>query len=215
MWEAGADAPTARSQRQAATDLRAAVHALASASLSSEAPVHRIDAATELVREAAALLVGDDRRSWDGPVGAAVDGLRSYRARSLFQGALHPFSSDLRWLPDAAGPDGRDALAFDVTLSEVVEGPPGAVHGGYVAGLFDELLGAVQGRADGGGGVTGRLQVRYRRPVPLRRPVRFEGWLVSARGRRLQAAGRCLVDEAVHAEAQALFVRPRAAGGSR
>lgn len=193
----------------ASRELRDAAHALASASMSRRNEPHRIAAAAALVREAAALLDGEPLGEWwDGPAVAPEDrGLQAFRRRSLFQGVLHPFSSPLRWF-DQAGPDGRQELGFEVTLSRLHGGPPRAVHGGYLAGLFDELLGAVQGRAPGGGGFTGRLEVRYRALTPIDRPLRFHGWIERAKGRRVTVAGRCEADGVVCADATGLFVRP-------
>ena len=54
-----------------------------------------------------------------------------------------------------------------VTFGSAYEGPPGHVHGGYVAAAFDELLGMTQSLG-GMPGMTGTLTVRYRRPTPLR-----------------------------------------------
>src|SRR5690606_8329210 len=53
-----------------------------------------------------------------------------------------------------------------VTFPITYEGPPGCVHGGFVAAAFDEVLGVVQSLG-GNPGMTGTLVVRYRRPTPL------------------------------------------------
>ncbi len=133
--------------------------------------------------------------------------LRGYDLRSVFQGELHPFSPALEWA-DQPGPDGQQGLAFDATLSSLYEGPPKSVHGGYLAGLFDELLGAVQVRAQRTPGWTGRLAVRYRSMTPLHVPLRFHGWVVESNGRRLRTAGSCRAEGRLCATAEALFVRP-------
>jgi acyl-coenzyme A thioesterase PaaI-like protein len=85
------------------------------------------------------------------------------------------------------------------------EGPPGCVHGGYVAAAFDELLGATQGLG-GQPGMTGTLTVRYRRPTPLLADLTFEGWLLRVEGRKTFVAGRCLAEGEVTAEAEGIFV---------
>ncbi len=41
--------------------------------------------------------------------------------------------------------DGR--IVGSVTFTAAYEGPPGCVHGGYVAAAFDELLGVTQSLA--------------------------------------------------------------------
>jgi acyl-coenzyme A thioesterase PaaI-like protein len=194
----------------AAAALRRAVHDLALASTGGHHEPAALAAATRLVAEAAAVLDGERLAPWwDGPA-VAQDrlGLRAYRHRSLFQGPLHPFSPALSWIeaePVAEGP----TLAFTVTLSALYEGPPRAVHGGYLAALFDELLGGVQGRARDGGGYTGRLTIRYRALTPVDEPLVFTGWITSDKGRRITTAATCrTADDCVTAEAEGLFVRP-------
>lgn len=194
----------------AADELRTAVHHLATATIGHRHDPSVLHEAQTLVARAAALLDGEPLAPWwDGPGGGDIEGLRAYRHRSLFQGPLHPFSPALRW-GEGAGPEGQPGLSYTVTLPRLYEGPPRAVHGGYVAGLFDELLGAVQARATGGGGYTGKLEVRYRALTPVETPVRFTGWIVANTGRRITTAAVCHDhDDAVCAEATGLFVRPR------
>jgi acyl-coenzyme A thioesterase PaaI-like protein len=85
------------------------------------------------------------------------------------------------------------------------EGPPGYVHGGWIALAFDEMLGMAN-IASGHPGMTGRLSVRYRRPTPLHRPVAFEAWTEEVDGRRIVTRGTLSLDGAVTAEAEGLFV---------
>ena len=81
------------------------------------------------------------------------------------------------------------------------EGPPGYVHGGWVALTFDEILGMAN-IASGHPGMTGTLKVRYLRPTPLHRRVDLEGWTERVEGRRIVAKGRMTVDGEVTAEAE-------------
>ena len=85
------------------------------------------------------------------------------------------------------------------------EGPPGCVHGGYVAATFDEILGMSQALT-GKRGMTGTLTVRYRKPTPLNRDLRWEGEVVREEGRRIYTEGRCFDGETLTAEAEAIFV---------
>lgn len=85
------------------------------------------------------------------------------------------------------------------------EGPPGHVHGGWIALAFDELLGMTN-IASGHPAMTGKLTIRYRRPTPLHTDVRFESWTEQVDGRRILARGRLTVDDVVTAEAEGLFV---------
>jgi acyl-coenzyme A thioesterase PaaI-like protein len=53
-----------------------------------------------------------------------------------------------------------------VTFNWSYEGPPNHVHGGWVAAILDHFMGMAQVRA-GNAGMTGGLDIRYRRPTPL------------------------------------------------
>jgi acyl-coenzyme A thioesterase PaaI-like protein len=86
------------------------------------------------------------------------------------------------------------------------EGPPGCVHGGYVAATFDELLGMTQALT-GKRGMTGTLTVRYRAPTPLRRELRWLGEVVREEGRKIYTFGQCFDGDTVTAEADGLFVQ--------
>ncbi len=85
------------------------------------------------------------------------------------------------------------------------EGPPGAVHGGYVAAAFDEVLGMAQSLG-GKPGMTGTLTVRYRRPHPLHAEIDFEGELLRTEGRKIFTAGRSFADGELLAEAEGIFI---------
>ncbi|HEX7095845.1 MAG TPA: hypothetical protein VF183_08165, partial [Acidimicrobiales bacterium] len=94
-----------------------------------------------------------------------------------------------------------------VTLSRLYEGPPNGVHGGYVAGLFDDVLGATQSLIDGPTGLTGTLEVRYRNLTPLDAELVFLAWIHHVSGRRIVSRATCHAEGVLTAEAEALFVR--------
>jgi acyl-coenzyme A thioesterase PaaI-like protein len=85
------------------------------------------------------------------------------------------------------------------------EGPPGCVHGGWVAAAFDEVLGFVQSLA-GSPGFTGTLTVRYRKPTPLHTDLRFEATVTGTERRKTFAEGRLYAGELLTAEAEAIFI---------
>jgi acyl-coenzyme A thioesterase PaaI-like protein len=98
----------------------------------------------------------------------------------------------------------------DVRFGSAYEGPPGCVHGGYIAGAFDELLGATQSLS-GNPGMTGRLSVDYRSPTPLHTELRMRGELTAVEGRKILTKGWLYAPEAdgserLCAEADGLFV---------
>ena len=93
-----------------------------------------------------------------------------------------------------------------MTFGQVYQGPPGCVHGGYIAAVFDEALAMAESLTEQLA-VTGTLEIRYRRPTPLERPLRVEAWLVERSGRRITTTGRIVApDGTVTAEADGVFV---------
>lgn len=92
------------------------------------------------------------------------------------------------------------------TFDDGYEGPPGYVHGGWVAYVFDEALGMAN-IAAGHPGMTARLTVRYRRPTPLHTGVRLDAHTERVDGRRITARGTLSVGDVVTAEAEGVFVR--------
>lgn len=106
---------------------------------------------------------------------------------------------------------GHPTVTAVVCLEDAYQGPPGCVHGGYLAAMFDSLLGVLPYRLTGQrGAFTGRLTVRYRSLTPLNAELVLTGRLTAVRSRRVTAAGQCHADGLLTAEAEALFVRPAA-----
>ena len=91
------------------------------------------------------------------------------------------------------------------TFAAGYEGPPGCVHGGYVAAAFDEVLGATQSLS-GSPGMTGRLTVHYRSPTPLHQELRITGTLDRVDGRKIHTTGTLHAGDRLCAEAEALFI---------
>lgn len=98
-----------------------------------------------------------------------------------------------------------DAVVGTAVLGSAYEGPPGYVHGGFVAAMFDELLGLTQ-TLSGQPGMTGRLTVTYRSPTPLHTELRFHGAVASASGRKILCRGTIHAGDTLCAEAEGLFV---------
>jgi acyl-coenzyme A thioesterase PaaI-like protein len=91
------------------------------------------------------------------------------------------------------------------TFGRAYEGPPGCVHGAAIAAAFDQVLN-VANLMSGSAGPTARLTVNYRRPTPLHRELRFEGWVERREERKVHSRGRLLVDGTVTVEAEALYI---------
>lgn len=92
-----------------------------------------------------------------------------------------------------------------VRFGSAYEGPPGCVHGGYVACAFDEILGAAQ-TFSGTPGMTGTLTIRYRKPTPLHADLRFEGRFDRKEGRKVFTSGQVYAGDLLTAEAEGIFV---------
>lgn len=88
------------------------------------------------------------------------------------------------------------------------EGPPGCVHGGFVAAIFDEFMGMAQmlGKQPG---MTGTLSVRYHSPTPLNTELRLNAWLEGTEGRKTRMRAEMHAGDRLTATCEALFIRPR------
>jgi acyl-coenzyme A thioesterase PaaI-like protein len=100
-----------------------------------------------------------------------------------------------------------DAIVGSFTPGRAHQGYRGLMSGGLLAAIFDCLhyrLALVRGVVLA---VTARIEVDYRAPVPLGRPVRFEARLVARRGRVFdtRAVAR-LAGGIVAAESRAIYV---------
>jgi acyl-coenzyme A thioesterase PaaI-like protein len=102
---------------------------------------------------------------------------------------------------EAIGGELRGTAWFDYPY----EGPPTCVHGGVIAMVFDELLGAANIVA-GSPAMTGTLTVRYRRPTPIRTALHLEARCTGRSGRKVSTWGGIYLDEELLAEAEGIFV---------
>ena len=101
--------------------------------------------------------------------------------------------------------NGADEVWAEFALGPNHQGFPGVAHGGVVAASLDEGGGRVMMTQDGRRmGMTAKLEVRYRQPVPLDTPLRALGRRVRDRGRLVSthaeirdAAGQVLAEAEV------------------
>jgi uncharacterized protein (TIGR00369 family) len=92
-------------------------------------------------------------------------------------------------------------------LPDRFEGWEGIAHGGIVCTILDEVMAWSLARSDAWG-VTARLSVEFKRPVPIGVPVRAQGRIVRSR-RRVHDTEATLVDArdgTVLATASAVYV---------
>jgi acyl-coenzyme A thioesterase PaaI-like protein len=90
----------------------------------------------------------------------------------------------------------------------VYEGPPGCVHGGFVAAAFDDLMGFAQ-MASGRAGYTGTLTVKMLKPTPLGRRIDYEAGVDHAEGRKIWVRAKSWDGDTQLAEATILFIAPK------
>ena len=104
--------------------------------------------------------------------------------------------------------DEDEVVRAEVNMGWQYEGPPGCVHGGFIAALFDEMLGLTQLKAKNPG-MTGELKVRYQRPTPLAETLTFEAQVERAEGRKTFVTAVLKHQDTVTASCEALFIRPK------
>lgn len=106
-------------------------------------------------------------------------------------------------------------IAFDVADGRVravarldarYAGPPGMVHGGVIALVFDELLG-VANVVNDVPAFTGTLSIRYERPTPIEAELELEAWIESTEGRKVRPVGTIRHQGEVTARAEGVFIR--------
>lgn len=172
----------------------------------------RRSAAYNLLRDAREQLsVGERRLRWYEEHADAQGHRARNRDLSAWSGAVNTVAPPMRL--EVGERAGHPAMLGHVRLSRLREGPPGHVHGGVLAGLFDEVMGAAQRLGGGEGGMTGRLTVRYRKPTPLETDLQFRAWVHDERPTRViiraESVLAASLDDTpvVTANAEAFFVR--------
>src|SRR5215472_4701792 len=104
---------------------------------------------------------------------------------------------------DRAEPEG---VRCNALLASQFQGWRGIAHGGIVMALLDEAMAHAAGFA-GHRGVTASVNVRFRKPVPLERPIEVRGRVTWQR-RNVLGVKASIADEMenVLAEAEGSFV---------
>jgi uncharacterized protein (TIGR00369 family) len=84
---------------------------------------------------------------------------------------------------------GGETCWTELVLPERFQGWEGIAHGGIICTILDEVMAWALVEHDLWG-VTARMQVDFKRPVPIGRRIRGEGRLLDARRRLVRASGR-------------------------
>lgn len=185
-------------KRRLATAMRLVIERL----VPSDAPEPELARAAEALERYAETLATHPRLRYAhgfseaanaGDVGAFFD-------QSPMIGLANPLAP-----PIVIAQTGKLRARGEVTFGSAYEGPPGCVHGGFVAAAFDEVLGFVQSLG-GAPGMTGTLTIRYRTPTPLHQRLHFDVELARTEGRKIFTVGRVTAGERLCAEAEGIFI---------
>lgn len=132
-----------------------------------------------------------------------ASGRRVWMPTSPMMGPENPLAPPAR-IRVVDGPEGPE-LRGTVRFGYAYEGPPTCVHGGALAELFDEVLGAALVVAERPG-MTGTLTVRYRRPTPLMADLDVVARPTTQEGRKIGAWAGVYHDGELTAEADGIFI---------
>jgi len=190
--------PAGRASRAAADAARRINRAL----VATHAPPEALDAAARELTAIAERLEGhagasryDGTAGLDGPLGEAI------LERHPFLGVANPGAPPLR-IDEGTG----DVTAV-VTLDARHEGMPTRAHGGWMAALFDQVVGIAAARVAGRPAMTGTLTIRYVAPTPVGVPLRLHAAARRTGARTLRATATMGPDQgSVTAEADAVLV---------
>lgn len=206
MADAGELSPAERETRRAAVGrLGDALRALVDAAVLTEVPLDELASAATAARELAARLRAESRPL--AGIAGVDDPEVGERWYNPVYGPGNPLAAPLHVDVSAEG-----RVSARITLGKPYEGPPGLVHGGFIATLLDHVV-ARAARSAGHGGLTASLTVHYRRPVPLGVPLVLEAQLESVDGRRATARARLVAEDdpgTTLAEGEAQLVALRA-----
>lgn len=116
-------------------------------------------------------------------------------------GTSNPHALGLIWYADA----GRNIQA-EFTFKESEQGPPGYVHGGASAAVLDEAMGAAVWVA-GLQVVAARLEVDYKRPIPLGQKISIRARVSEQHARKtLTSAEILLADGTIAVVGKGIYV---------
>lgn len=160
-----------------------------------------ISVASDLVRQAIARLSTTARQGrYDGLPGllpGAPTNERIWETHAAF-GASNALA------PPVAVVERDGHVSGTVTFGPAWEGGPGTVYGGFIAAVFDGMLGRAVISA-GHLGVTKSLSVRFLKPTPLLRELKVESTAGIRVGRNVPVTGRLMDGATVTCEAEATF----------
>ena len=175
--------------------------------MATTAPADILEAAAAKMAEVVDLLDGyGSNRMYEGFAEASGLGHdRGFFDWSPLLGQANPLAPPIRVDVEVDQDGASGTVVARVRFGAAYEGPPGCVHGGYIAAAFDDVLGLAQSMS-GQTGMTGTLTVKYRHPTPLYIDLRIEARLESVNGRKVVATASMFAGDQLTAEAVGLFI---------
>ncbi len=167
-----------------------ALRRLAGQLLSLEHPHPAVDAVIERVAEWEKELAGVVAPDATPRIGDGADSQRVYLSHAFDIGAFNPCFPEYEF--DRID---TETAAGRVTFPVVYEGPPGLVHGGFLAVFFDCVI-QHQNCATELSGKTRSLNVKFRRPTPILTELRFD-ITRTQEDRGVTSTARLLLDDEV------------------
>lgn len=175
--------------------------------ITSVADPSAIGRATASVADAVALLAGAEHRP---PRNVAEEEMSprtsQFTLRSPLVGRINPMSPPMHVVINGLGMDAE--IVGRVTYPIQFEGPPGCVHGGFLAMAFDELLGYAQAES-GNPGMTAHIEVDFRAPSPLGTELVYRARCDRVEGRKIHVSADLFHGDTLCAQARAIFISMR------
>lgn len=128
---------------------------------------------------------------------------KRFADRSMVSGPIHPFALPLEMRLE----DGKAVAPANLGLP--YQGPPGRVHGGYVAVMLDHVMGFACGQLAHGQVFTRTLTVDYDAATPLLTDLTVEAEVERVDGRKFWVTGLIRTADEVTVRAHGLWLRPR------
>jgi acyl-coenzyme A thioesterase PaaI-like protein len=117
-------------------------------------------------------------------------------------GKENPYGLNLEFFETSPG-----EVEVDIVIPDQYQGYPGVVHGGIVAAILDEVTGRVHMGDPPRFMFTARLDIRYRKNVPIGQPLHIIGRAGKSKERTAMASGQIFGPNGeLLAEAEALLV---------
>jgi hypothetical protein len=194
------EAPMDDPRRRLAAAIRPVINLNVSAQLDDAALVEAAEAIEAVAQRLAARAGPRRTRNQPDLARAAQD----FFPTSPVIGLANPVAPPVR-VAVVEGEGGRPEIAGLANFGFAYEGPPTCVHGGVIAELLDEVLGAANIVAEHPA-MTGTLTVRYRKPTPLNTDLRVEARFVRVDGRKVYTWGGIYAGNVLTAEADGIFI---------